>query len=74
MGAHSFTATIPIEMGTDLSGLTVETHLPSSSDTTYAYSSFDFTVSYEEEVYYGTEWDLALNLPDLKQKDFVLAL
>ncbi|GAB3822187.1 hypothetical protein [Pontibacter rugosus] len=38
------------------------------------YSSFDVESSYDEEAYFRTEWDVALNLPDIKQKDFFKAI
>ncbi|RNI26621.1 hypothetical protein [Rufibacter latericius] len=73
-GVHTFEVAYEIEPGMDLTGLVVNTHLPSSSDTTFTYQDYTFTVSYDQEAYYGTEWDISLNLPDLKQKEFVLAL
>lgn len=72
-GENIYTASHTIEAGTDLEGLMVLVNLENPNGR-YVMESNSVTFSYGPEAVYGTEWDISLNLPNMKQKDFVLAI
>ncbi|GAA4434642.1 hypothetical protein GCM10023188_25800 [Pontibacter saemangeumensis] len=77
-GRQELKATFEILPCYELAGLEIVSHLtnlfPSGSSGTSTYTSRRLTVNYKEDAFYKTEWDVALNLPDIKQKDFFKAV
>lgn len=76
LGEHRLEASFRIEPYEDLSKLDIRIQAINWSANMADQSTGAFTriYSYDEEVYFKTEWDVALNLPDIKQKDFFKAI
>lgn len=79
-GIYEMDEAFDIEYGEDLSKLVISSgHVnfggilgPGPDSGQFAYATR--TVTYDEDAFFGTEWDLSINLPDMKQRDFILAM
>ncbi|MEJ8803134.1 hypothetical protein [Pontibacter sp. H249] len=75
-GSYSLKASFRIEPHEDLSQLVLEVRPINWQDLGTPRSLGMFSRGYRmgEEAFFKTEWDVALNLPDIKQKDFLKSI